>query len=189
MEENSVSYAKVNISKQKLLGGIGVILMLLGVIPSIGTVLWIVGGVLLILSVYQISAMIKKPEIFNKFIVGFVLGLSGWIIAIAFGLMSFISIAAFSGFMYAWAGIGVGIISAMVLSYLLFVGATYFYKQAYTMLGVAINHNLFKTAGFTMFIGAVTIILFGIGGIVLFIGWIMLCVAFFTAPDEVELST
>ncbi len=187
MEENNPTYNKVNISTQKLLGGIGVILMLLGVLPFIGTALWIIGGILLILSIYQISNMIKKPEIFNKFIIGFVLGLSGWIIAIVFGLMSFMSVAVFSGFMYAWSGIGVGIISTMILFYFLFVGATYFYKEAYAMLGLAINHNLFKTAGLTMFIGAITIILFGIGGIVLFVGWILLAIAFFTAPDEVEL--
>ncbi|MGC8649429.1 MAG: DUF996 domain-containing protein [Hydrogenobaculum sp.] len=193
MEEKILSGEKINISTQKLLGGIGAILILLGILPGIGTLLLIVGGVLLIVSIYQISNMLKNPTIFNKFITGFVLGLTGWIIAFFFGLMSFMSVLMSSGFMHMYfaggmfLGMGVGIIVAIILAYILFIAATYFYKQAYDMLSSAINHKLFSTAGLLMYIGAITIILFGLGGILLFIGWIVLAIAFFTAPDEVEL--
>ena len=54
------------------------------------------------------------------------------------------------------------------------------------MLANALNHKLFSTGARLMFIGAITIILFGLGAILLFIGWIILAVAFFTAPEEVE---
>jgi hypothetical protein len=36
-----------------------------------------------------------------------------------------------------------------------------------------------------MFIGAITPII-GVGFILLFVGWIILAIAFFTAPEEVE---
>jgi len=192
MEEKSNSSGeKIRISTQKLQGGIGAILILLGVLPGIGTLLLIVGSVLLIVSIYQISNMLKKPAIFSKFITGFVLGLSGWVIALFFGLMSFISVLISSGFTHNFAsgmffGMGIGIFVAIMLSYILFIAATYFYKQAYDMLALAINHKLFSTTGLLMYIGAITIILFGLGGILLFIAWIMLAVAFFTAPEEVE---
>ncbi|AEF19970.1 MULTISPECIES: DUF996 domain-containing protein [unclassified Hydrogenobaculum] len=177
-EKNNSSGNKVNISTQKMLGGIGAILILLSVVPGIGILFSIVGGVLLIVSIYQISNMLKKPAIFNKFIIGFVLGLIGWIIALFFGLLSFVGIVVFFS-------TGIGII-AIILVYILFIAATYFYKKAYSMLANALNHKLFSTAGLLMFIGAITIILFGLGAILLFIGWIILAVAFFTAPEEVE---
>ncbi|MFP3254468.1 MAG: DUF996 domain-containing protein [Hydrogenobaculum sp.] len=189
-EKNNLPGNKVNISTQKLLGGIGAILILLGAVPGIGTLLLIVGGVLLIVSLYQISRMVKKPSIFNKFIIGFVLGLTGWIIALFFGLLSFVGVFGLAGLLHAYFaaifGMGIGIFVAIILVYILFVAATYFYKKAYSMLANAINHKLFSTAGLLMFIGAITIILFGLGAILLFIGWIVLVVAFFTAPEEVE---
>ncbi|MGC8588671.1 MAG: DUF996 domain-containing protein, partial [Hydrogenobaculum sp.] len=70
---------------------------------------------------------------------------------------------------------------------ILFIAATYFYKQAYDMLSSAINHKLFSTGGLLILIGAIMIILLGLGLILLPIGWIVVAIAFFTAPDEVEL--
>jgi len=178
-EKNNLPGNKINISTQKLLGGIGLILEVLAVVPGIGILFFIVGFVLLIVSLYQISNMLKKPAIFNKFIIGFVLGLSGWVIALFFGLLSFVGIGMFSG-------MSIGIFFAIILAYIAIVAANYFYKQAYGMLANALNHKLFSTAGLLMFIGAITIILFGLGLILIFIGWIILAVAFFTAPEEVE---
>ena len=81
----------------------------------------------------------------------------------------------------------IGIFFAIILAYIAIVAANYFYKQAYDMLANALNHKLFSTGALLTFIGAITIILFGLGAILLFIGWIILAVAFFTAPEEVEI--
>ena len=190
-EKGNSSGNKINISTQKMLGGIGALLILLSAVPGIGILFSIVGGVLLIVSIYQISNMLKKPAIFNKFIIGFVLGLSGWVIALFFGLLSFVGVFGLAGLLHAYFaaifGMGIGIFVAIILVYILFVAATYFYKKAYSMLANALNHKLFSAAGLLMFIGAITIILFGLGAILLFIGWIILAVAFFTAPEEVEI--
>jgi len=178
-EKNNSSGNKINISTQKLLGGIGAILLVLAVVPGIGILFLIVGLVLFIVSLYQISNMVKNPTIFKKYIIGLALGLIGWIIALFFGLLSFVGIAMFSG-------MSIGIFFAIILAYVAIVAANYFYKQAFDMLASALNHKLFSTAGLLMFIGAITIILFGLGLILIFIGWIILAVAFFTAPEEVE---
>ena len=193
-EKGNSSGNKINISTQKMLGGIGALLILLSAVPGIGILLLIVGGVLLIVSIYQISNMLKKPAIFNRFIIGFVLGLIGWIIALFFGLLSFLGVFGLAGLLHAYFamaaifGMGIGIFFAIILVYIFFIAATYFYKKAYSMLANALNHKLFSTAGLLMFIGAITIILFGLGAILLFIGWIILAVAFFTAPEEVEVN-
>ena len=61
MEEKNNSFGnKVNISTQKILGGIGALLILLSAVPGIGILFSIVGGVLLIVSIYQISNMLKN---------------------------------------------------------------------------------------------------------------------------------
>ncbi|MFP3158941.1 MAG: DUF996 domain-containing protein [Hydrogenobaculum sp.] len=184
MEERSNSSGnKVNISTQKMTGGIGLILMVLGAVPKVGILLSIVSGVLLIVSIYQISNMLKKPAIFNRFIIGFVLGLIGRIIALFFGLSNFVRIFVGIGM---FSGMSIGIFFAIILFYIAIVAANYFYKQAYSMLANALNHKLFSTGALLMFIGAITIILFGLGLILTLIGWIILVVAFFTAPEEVE---
>ncbi|SNZ15977.1 DUF996 domain-containing protein [Hydrogenobacter hydrogenophilus] len=190
-QQNGLATEKVNISTQKLLGGIGSLLMLLSFIPVIGILLGILGIVFWLVSMYQISSKIKKPEIFSKAIIGFILALLGWIIALMFGLMSFVSFFASSGFTrdegQVGLGIGIGIFIALLVDYIISIVAAYFYKEAYKILAVTINHNLFRTAGLLMYIGAITVILFGIGIILWIVGWIILVIAFFTAPDEVEI--
>jgi uncharacterized membrane protein len=52
----------------------------------------------------------------------------------------------------------------------------------------ATAHNLFKIVGLLMFIGAITTILFGLGLLLIIVGYIVLAVAFFTAPNEVEVQ-
>ena len=178
-ERNNLPGNKVNIATQKMLGGIGAILMVVIFIPLIP----IAGSVVLIVSLYQISRMVKKPSIFNKFIIGFVLGIIGDILLFFFGLLSLGS-SMMGGRINFWI--------TLVPAYILSIVGFYFCKQAFDMLAKTINHKLFSTAGIIMFIGAITtIILFLgwiLGGILLFAGWIILAVAFFTAPEEVDVG-
>jgi uncharacterized membrane protein len=53
----------------------------------------------------------------------------------------------------------------------------------------ATAHNLFKIVGLLIFIGAITTILFGLGPFADRLwAYIVLAVAFFTAPNEVEVQ-
>jgi uncharacterized membrane protein len=85
-------------------------------------------------------------------------------------------------------GLGIGVIFAIIVAYAIFVVAFYFYKEAYEILAQATAHNLFKIGGLLMFIGAITIILFGLGILLIIVSNIVLAVAFFTAPNEVEVQ-
>ncbi|MGC9017646.1 MAG: DUF996 domain-containing protein [Caldimicrobium sp.] len=191
-QQNSLSTEKENISKEKLLGGIGSIFMALSIITrEIGTLFGILGAVLWLTCLYLLSSKIKNSKIFNKALWGFVLGLLGWIIASIFGLMSFISFFAFSGFMgnvdRVGFGIGGGVIIAILLAYGIFIVANYFYQEVCKILALATNNKLFSTAGLLMLIGAYSAILL-IGLIIWMAGWIILAVAFFTVPDEIEVK-
>jgi len=189
MEQGDLPTQRVNISTQKMLGGIGSVLILLSWVPRIGIFLGIVGSVLWLISMYQLSNILRKPSIFQKVLIGFILNIAGIVIAFAFGLMAgILSFAIMRDETGAILGLGSGFVIAAIVAYAIIVVSFYFYKQAYEILASATTQNLFKIAGLLMFIGAIAIILFGLGALLIFVGYIVLAVAFFTAPNEVEVQ-
>ena len=191
MEQSNLPTQRVNISTQKMLGGIGSILILLVFMPeTVATLLGIVGFVLWLISMYQLSNILRKPSIFQKVLIGFILGIVGVVIALAFGLTAVISsLATIRGEAGAILGLGLGVAFAILVAYAALVVSFYFYKEAYEILAQATAHNLFKIGGLLIFIGAITIILFGLGALLMIVGNIVLAVAFFTAPNEVEVQS
>jgi uncharacterized membrane protein len=189
MEQGNLPTQRVNISTQKMLGGIGSILILLGWIPEIGILLSIAGVVLWLISIYQLSNILGKPSIFKNVLIGFVLNIVGTVIFFAFVLMALIPLLVSpKNEAGAILGLGLGVVFAIIVAYAISLVAFYFYKEAYEILAQATAHNLFKIAGLLMFIGAITIILFGLGALLIIVGYIALVVAFFTAPNEVEVQ-
>ncbi len=189
IEQGNLPTQRVNISTQKMLGGIGSVLILLSWVPRIGIFLSIVGSVLWLISMYQLGNILRKPNIFQKVLIGFILNIAGIVIAFAFGLMAgILSFAIMRNETGAILGLGFGTLIAIIVAYAIIVVAFYFYKQAYEILASATTQNLFKIAGLLMFIGAIAIILFGLGGLLVLVGYIVLPVAFFTAPNEVEVQ-
>jgi len=188
-EQGNLPTQRVNISTQKMLGGIGSILILLSWVPRIGIFLSIVGFVLWLISMYQLSNILRKPSIFQKVLIGFILNIAGIVIAFAFGLMTGVSLfASVRGETGAILGLGLGVVVAIIVGYAIVIASSYFYKEAYEILAQATAHNLFKIGGLLMFIGAITIILFGLGLLLGIVSSIVLAVAFFTAPNEVEVQ-
>jgi len=187
-EQSNLPTRRVNISTQKMLGGIGYILVLLP-IPVIWIFLNIAGYILVLISLYQLSNILTKPAIFQKALIGTILILAGIVIAFAFGLMALIPLLVSpkdeAG---AILGLGLGVVFAIVVAYATLVVSFYFYKEAYKILAQATAHNLFKIGGLLLFIGAITTILFGLGLLLIIVGEIILAVAFFTAPNEVEVQ-
>ncbi len=186
MEQGNLPTQRVNISTHKMLGGIGYILVLL-TIPLIWIFLNIAGYILVLISMYQLSNILRKPAIFQKALIGTILVLAGILIAFTFGLMALIA-SLITMRNETDAAVGIGVIVAIIAAYVVFLVAFYFYKEAYKILAQATAHNLFKIGGLLLFIGAITIILFGLGLLLIFVGEIVLAVAFFTAPNEVEVQ-
>jgi len=211
IEQGNLPIRRVNISTQKMLVGIGSILILLGWMTGVGILFGIVGAVLWLISMYQLSNILGKPTIFQKALIGFVLNVAGMVIAFApfvltmviafpFGLL--VKIVLFNltrgktlDVTLDTSGLGFGALIvltvafiAIMVAYAIFVFGFYLQKQAYEILAQATAHNLFKIAGLLLFIGANTTILFGLGLLLIIVGYIVLTVAFFTAPNEVEVK-
>jgi len=164
-EKNNLPGNKVNISTQKLLGGIGLLISPLSAIPFLGIIFWIASGILLLVSFNQLSKTLNKPDMFKKYLTGFIIGFVSYIVLYFLSFILFLLV--------------------LIPAYIVSIIVAYFYKQAYDMLANALNHKLFSTGALLTFIGAITTIIL-VGFILLFVGWIMLVVAFFTAPEEVE---
>ncbi len=183
IEQGNLPTQRVNISTQKMLGGIGSILIPFVIIP--GTLeAGIVGVVLWLISIYQLSNILRKPSIFKKVLIGFILNIVGTVIAMA-GISLYAYVRGETGITS-----GLGLLAvAIIVAYAISLAAFYFYKEAYDILAQATVHNLFKIAGLLLFIGAITTILFGLGILLIIVGYIVLAVAFFTAPKEVEVQS
>ena len=182
-----------NISTQKMLGGIGYILILMGWMPRIGTFLSLVGTALWFISMYQLSNILGKPSIFRKVLIFLILGITSMVTAFAFaimaGIMTGVSLSASArGETGAILGLGFGTVIAIIVTYAIIVVSAYFYKEAYYILAQATTQNLFKIGGLLFFIGAITIILFGLGLLLIIVSNIVLAVAFFKAPSGLEVQ-
>jgi len=200
IKQSNLPTRRVNISTQKMLGGIGSILILLGLMTGVGILFGIVGAVLWLISMYQLSNILGKPTIFQKVLIGFIL-IAGIVIAFApfaltmviafpFGLLAKILFLLLNltrdktlDFTLDTSGLGFGALIvitaaliAIIVAYAIFVFGFYLQKQVYEILAQATAHNLFKIAGLLMFIGAITTILFGLGLLLIIVAEIILAV-------------
>jgi len=164
---------KIDISTPNMLGGIGGIFLAIGFLFNI---LSIAGLILILVAFYQYSQILNKPSIFQY-------GLRwGIFLLVAEILLIFFVIAAIFGDGSTF----LAVVGAL-LAYGLGIFAVLNLKKALTELSITLNQNLFNMSGKFIFWGTVlSIILIGLLGI--FIGNILLTVAFFTAPKEIQLN-
>src|SRR5947209_10816502 len=88
------------LSQAKTLGGVGSILVLLGAIPNVGFVLAIVGFILILVAVKNVSESINEPGIFNDMIIAVLLTIVGLVV---FGV---IVVVAFFSFLSSGSQLG-----------------------------------------------------------------------------------
>jgi uncharacterized membrane protein len=170
--------------KEKIFGGLGAIFVVLGFIPYIGWILGIAGVVLLFITFHNFSEIFGDKNIFSKFLIGFLVSLAGIIVSFIFGLSSFIPIFLTSEVRFDIGIVGIGLIFAFVIFYILTVISCNYYRHCFNLMANYTNINLFKFAGTFVFWGAVGLILFGIGGIAIVAGFILLALAFFSMPKS-----
>jgi len=217
MEQGHLPTQRVNISTQKMLGGIGSILILLGSVTEIEilSILSIVGFVLWLISIYQLSKKLEKPSIFQKVLIGFILSVAATVIAVIAlvleelkeGITPYVSMGD-----EVIADIESWILVGIVAAYAILVVSAYLYKQAFEILASTTAHNLFRIVGLLIFIVVIIMpILFVLAFLLIYAGYItthavksledvfpslsvvgfymMFAVALFTAPNEVEVQS
>ena len=179
----------------KILGGIGALLTLIGVIPTIGWLFGIIGFILVLIAVKYIADAAKEKSIMNNYLYFFILSIISLIIPLIILLYTFQSVGGISYFMEfqnmtdplaIWEYIQpvlMGAIGAFVALWVILLISAIFLKKSYDKIGDVTKVKWFKTTGFIFLIGAATLIIV-IGFFIVLIGIILEIVAFFSLPDE-----
>jgi uncharacterized membrane protein len=161
-----------SLSNANIIGGIGSVLTALGVFP-----LGVIGIILILIALNQYSKILNRPSIFQ-------FGSRWGIILFASSIVSilFAGISAVSGNSTFWLVVAVAVI------YVASIYAVVDFEKALVELSDALNHKLFRTAGAIIFAGTLLSPLI-IPVLLIFAGFIVLAVAFFTAPKDVRRET
>ena len=159
------------LSQAKSLGGIGSILIF---IPFVS----IIGYILLIIGIKDISDELRDRAIFNNIVVSAVTGIVGAVAGasvVAFGMMA-------SGFTFGPSGV-TSLFSGLFIAWVFLIISAVFLRKAYDTMGGRLGVGSFRTAATLYLVGAVLTIVF-IGFLILFIAEIVQAVAFFSIPEE-----
>jgi uncharacterized membrane protein len=183
-------------SNAKTLGGIGSILVLLTIFPTVGWILGIVGFVMILVAVKYIADSVKEQKIFNSMITAVVTSILGIAVGSLVVLATVLSAFSHGYFSSAYpftpsaavtlaqwiifgTEIGVGLFAAWIL----FVVSAIFLRRSYNAIGSKLNVHMFSTAGLLYLIGAATTVV-GVGFLILFVAEILTAVAFFSIPER-----
>ncbi|MDJ0274503.1 MAG: DUF996 domain-containing protein [Aigarchaeota archaeon] len=191
-----------SLSQAKAMGGVGSILVLLSFVPSVGFLLGLVGLVLVLIAVKQISDAVNDREIFNNVLIAVILQIVGVAIltfAVAGALFGFLFASqqigpapspfdGFGGFGMMpdgafWAVLGAFVVGLFAMWIILIVAAR-FLRRGYEGIAAKTGTGMFGTVGRWYFYGALLVIVF-VGLIVILIAEILQIVAFFSLPESV----
>lgn len=190
------------LSSARSIGVIGSILTILLIVPGTGTFLAVVGWVLIIVAVYQISRIASAPQMFTNVVVAAVLAVAGLAVAAVvlvgavlrfvtlngLGSLSRLNATSFSGggspHPVGIVGLVFALIGGLALLWVFFIASAFFLRRGYEEMAKRFNVRMFGTAALVYLIGAVlTIVVVGL--VLIFVAEILQVVAFYSLPDQV----
>jgi uncharacterized membrane protein len=160
---------------------IGSILLILGGIPWAGSVMSIVGAILLLIAIKGFSTYYQDPTMYDNALRGFIYYA---IAAIAFGISFGLLVVGFVSLFFIVFGI-ISFIGGLVVAFLFYVMAAKRLRETMNSLAQKTGEKSFETAGMLIWYGALLTIIF-IGGLLIFIAWIFVAIGFFSmrSPDQ-----
>jgi len=187
---NRIAGIKMSMEQGKSLASVGALLLIIGsFVPFLG----IVGFILLMIGLKNLSDYYKDRSIFNNALYGVLFGIIG-VAAAAFILIAVIFGGTFLGFQYGPGGQDItgitgnvfaffgGILIALVIAFIFYILMALYLKRAFDSLAHMSGVGMFRTAGLLLLLGAIlTIVLIGL--VLIFVAWILLTVAFFSMPS------
>jgi len=183
-------------------------MILLFVFQPWGTLLAIIGWVLVLIAVSNIADVAKDRSIFRDMMIAVILAIVGTVIGVlvviasalrfvhqngwdsSSGLAALRSLNRTSFASGSVVGLGplvVGAVVGLVLIWIFLIPSAIFLRRAFTKVSTRLNVKMFATAALVYLIGAaLTIIVVGLA--VLFVADILMVVAFFSMPDDTSLE-
>ncbi len=164
------------LSQAKTLGGVGSILIF---IPFVS----LVGYILIIVAVKQISDDLQDRSIFNNILIAAITGIVGatagaFFILASIGAVAKVSVSAGVG---AERGAFLGVLGGLLVVWIFLVISAVFLRRCYDTMSKKLGVSTFNTAATLYLVGAALTIVF-VGFIVLFIAEIIQAIAYFSIP-------
>ncbi len=173
----------VNFEYSKTLAIEGSILVLLSLIPYVGWVLGIVGVVLLIRAMKELSNYYQDETIYQNSLTGvkyYIVAIVAAAVAIASITLGVWSATRFTADFMFTAGFGAGLIAffaGLITAFVFYILAASHLKRTFTTLAQKSGENSFNTAGTLLWIGSIlTIIVVGL--LLILIAWIFATIGF-----------
>jgi uncharacterized membrane protein len=181
----------VNFEYSRTLAGEGAVMLLLSLVPYVGWVLGIVGVVLLLKGMKELSYYYQDEKIYQdsltgvKFYIIALVAAAVAIVAIVLGAASATGFTFTADFVFT-AGFGAGLIAflvGIVAAFIFYVLAALHLRRTFNTLAEKSGDASFTTAGNLLWWGSIfTIILVGL--ILIFIAWIFATIGFFTMKSK-----
>ena len=181
----------VNFEYAKTLAGEGSILLLLSLIPYAGWILGIIGVVLLMRGLKELSYYYQDEKIYQdsltgvKFYIIALVAAAAAVAAITLGIGSATGFTFKSHFVLTAAfGIGLAVfLGGIVIAFIFYILATTHLRKTFNTLAEKSGEASFTTAANLLWWGAVfTIIVVGL--LLILIGWIFATIGFFTMKSK-----
>jgi uncharacterized membrane protein len=168
----------LGLETNKILGGVGAILL---AIPFTN----LVGVILVLVAMKGLADDYNDADIFTNALYGFIFGVVGVIALIAVVVMAMFGYAAASTVTAFSSGLML-IIIAFIILYVFSLIAALFYTRALTLLAAKSGENIFNTAGMILLIGSIIPV---IGEILKLVAWIIAAVGFFNIKPSTQVFT
>lgn len=166
-----------SLKTSKILGVAGSIFIFLGLIPYFSDIFNLIGGILFFAAIYKIGNILRNKSIFQKFLTGFIIEISGIFFGAAVVLIFFPNFFEYKSY--------ISVIIGFLIIYPFIVIGSNFYKKSFVLIALRTNNKFFKLAGSFMFWGAVGIIFFGLGLVLIYAGWFVIIKAFLSLPNTI----
>jgi len=185
----------ISFEYSKTLAGEGAILLLLSLVPYAGWILGIIGVVLLIRGMKELSNYYQDEEIYKNTLTGvkfYIIALVAAGVAIA---ALTVGIWSATGFKFTTdfvptVGFGVGLLAflaGLIIAVIFYILATSHLRRTFKTLAQKSGEASFTTAGNLLWWGAIlTIVLVGL--VLIFIAWMFATIGFFTMKSQQQQS-
>jgi len=181
----------VNFEYSKTLAGEGSILLLLSIVPYAGWILGIIGVVLLLKSMKELSNYYQDEKIYRNTLTGVKFYIIAMIaMGVAIGAL-LIGIGSATGFTFKTgftptAAFGAGLAAffvGLVIAFVFYILATSHLRKTFDALAQKSGEASFTTASKLLWWGAILTIVF-VGLILIFVAWIFATIGFFAMKPQ-----
>jgi uncharacterized membrane protein len=180
-----------NFEYSKTLAGEGSILLLLSLVPYAGWILGIIGVVLLLKGMKELSNYYQDEKIYQNSLTGvkfYIVALIAAAVAIA---AIVIGVGSATGFTFAGGfvptvGFGAGLVAflvGLIVSFVFYVLAASHLRKTFNTLAQKSGEASFTTAGNLLWWGAILSIVL-VGVVLIFVAWIFATIGFFTMKSR-----